>query len=68
MTGYLRNPTIHGDDVVFVSDDDLWHVERGGGRAYRLTSGVGESSGPRLPPTVSTSPSSAARRARPTST
>ena len=26
MTGYLRNPTIHGDDIVFVTDDDLWHV------------------------------------------
>ena len=50
MTGYLRNPTIHGDDVVFVTDDDLWHVGAGGGRAYRLTSGAGESSGPRFTP------------------
>jgi tricorn protease len=50
MTGYLRNPTIHGDNVVFVTDDDLWHVGADGGRAYRLTSGAGESSGPRIAP------------------
>src|SRR5215468_9230133 len=47
---YLRNPTIQGDTVVFVSDDDLWSVDAGGGRAHRLTTGVGESSGPRLSP------------------
>lgn len=50
MTGYLRTPTIHGDNVVFVNDDDLWHVDARGGRAYRLTSGVGQSTDPRLTP------------------
>ena len=50
MTGYLRSPAIHGDDVYFASDDDLWGVPAGGGRADRLTSGIAEASGPRVSP------------------
>ena len=50
MTGYLRTPTIHGDTIVFVSDDDLWQIDARGGRADRLTAGVGESTNPRLSP------------------
>ena len=48
--GYLRYPTIRGDVVVFVAEDDLWSVVVGGGRAWRLTAGVAEVSHPSLSP------------------
>jgi tricorn protease len=47
---YLRQPTIHGDSVVFVSDDDLWRVDVAGGSAQRLTAGLSEPSTPCLSP------------------
>src|SRR5262249_12910800 len=47
---YIRTPTIHQGNVVFASDDDLWLVDADGGRAHRLTAGLGESSGPRITP------------------
>ena len=47
---YLRHPTLHGDTVVFVADDDLWTVATAGGIARRLTAGLSEPSTPCLSP------------------
>lgn len=47
---YLRQPTLHGDCVVFVSDDDLWRASTDGSRAQRLTAGLSEPSTPCLSP------------------
>jgi tricorn protease len=44
--GYLRHPTLHGDAIIFVSDDDLWRVSASGGVARRLTASVSELSNP----------------------
>ena len=47
---YLRQPTLQGETVVFVSDDDLWRVPAAGGVAQRLTDGLGEPATPCLSP------------------
>ncbi len=39
--GYYRHPTIYKNSIVFVSEDDLWVVQREGGIARRLTTGLG---------------------------
>ena len=47
---YLRQPTLQGDSIVFVSDDDLWLASTRGGIARRLTAGLSEPSTPCLSP------------------
>ncbi len=47
---YLRQPTLHADSIVFVSDDDLWRADIRGGIAQRLTAGLSEPSTPCLSP------------------
>ncbi|GAP37860.1 S41 family peptidase [Piscinibacter sakaiensis] len=49
---YLRQPSLQGDTVVFVSDDDLWLARLGSGTAlaHRLTAGRGEPATPCLSP------------------
>ncbi len=48
--GYYRQPTIHRDTIVFVSEDDLWQVPATGGKAERLTAGVGRVGAPKFSP------------------
>ncbi|HVR32871.1 MAG TPA: S41 family peptidase [Acidimicrobiia bacterium] len=48
--GYYRHPAIHGDRVVFVSEDDLWSVPISGGNAQRLTANPGLQTFPRFSP------------------
>ncbi|OJW52600.1 MAG: hypothetical protein BGO67_06620 [Alphaproteobacteria bacterium 41-28] len=48
--GYYRNPTLRKDKLVFVADDDLWEVPLSGGKAERLTAGLGEANDPSFSP------------------
>jgi tricorn protease len=48
--GYYRQPAIHGDTVIFVSEGDLWKVDVGGGVAGRLTTHLGEELHPAISP------------------
>jgi tricorn protease len=50
VPGYYRHPTIHGDTIAFVSEDDLWAVSAAGGVARRLTAAPGAVSFPVFSP------------------
>ena len=49
-SGYYRFPTINGDLVVFVSEDDLWSFNLSDSSIQRLTSNYGAVSCPRISP------------------
>jgi tricorn protease len=46
----FRQPTVNKTHIVFVYAGDLWKVERTGGTAERLTSGIGNESSPIFSP------------------
>jgi tricorn protease len=48
--GYYRFPTIYKNEVVFVSEDDLWSVSARGGVARRLTANLGLTTHPAFSP------------------
>jgi tricorn protease len=49
-TGYYMLPTLHGDTLVFLCEDDLWTVSAAGGVARRLTTAPGSVQFPVLSP------------------
>lgn len=48
--GYFRYPSVFGEQVVFVSEDDLWTVPLTGGTARRLTAEKGQITSPAFSP------------------
>jgi tricorn protease len=50
MVGYYQKPAVHGDNLVFVCEDDLWWVGLEGGIAERLTASPGRCSDPVFSP------------------
>ena len=48
--GYFTQPTVFQNQLVFVSENDLWQVPLEGGRAQRLTSARSETHSPSFSP------------------
>ena len=46
----LRQPTLHGDKIVFVYANDLWITSIEGGDAHRITSSTGAETNPHFSP------------------
>ncbi len=49
-TQLLREPTISENGIVFVHANDLWKVDKDGGKAIRLTSNIGGENNPHYSP------------------
>ena len=49
-TRMLRSPTVSATQIAFAYANNIWVVERAGGRARRLTSFQGQTTNPRFSP------------------
>lgn len=47
---YLKTPSLHGENIIFCTDDDLWLVSLFGGKARRITNSHGISHSPFISP------------------
>lgn len=50
MHPYVLSPDIYGNEVIFVHNDDLWIMSTNGGKARRITNGVGVINNARFSP------------------
>ncbi|MBV8604060.1 MAG: PD40 domain-containing protein [Pelomonas sp.] len=50
VVGYYRMPAVHGADLVFVAEGDLWSVGVAGGQARQLTAHAGLETSPAISP------------------
>ncbi len=48
--GYYRQPSVFKDQIIFISEDDIWKVSLQGGKAERLTSNLNVLSYPHFSP------------------
>ena len=49
-SAYIRTPSIHGDQVIFGSEGEIWQVALSGGLATRLTDTGGGAGNPHFSP------------------
>ncbi|MGQ0561838.1 MAG: S41 family peptidase, partial [Gemmatimonadota bacterium] len=50
IKGYYRQPSLHANTIVFVSEGDIWLVGKAGGTAQRLTTYPAEETHPAISP------------------